>query len=150
MDWVILFSVSWSIFIVLKGWKNFKTTVWSGITASALQLMIDTNAMSHHAYKINRAIIPILGSSGFFVLGPVFVIGVLMSKYHPKKRWMRIVNVFVLSALYSSQELLLLATKALEYTDWHFFDSVIVNTAAITILSWFNIVVLNKNHDAGT
>ena len=150
MEWIILFCVSWGLFILLSGWRDLKITIWSGLVAVILQLLVDTNAISHNFYKINTPVIKLWGSSVLFILGPVLIIGILMGQYHPKKRYLRIANVFVLSTLYSSQEFLLLIRKSLEYTNWSFIDSVIVNIAAMIIISWFSIIVLDGNSDAGT
>ncbi|KPU44809.1 hypothetical protein OXPF_18950 [Oxobacter pfennigii] len=149
MDWVILFTTSWILFFILKGWENLKLTIWSGILAVVLQMLVDTNAMTHQLYKIHNCSLKLYGTSVFFVLGPVFVIGMLICKFHPMKRRFRMVNIIVLTILYSAQEYLLLIRGSLEYMNWHFYDSIIVNTAAMVVISWFDIVVLNRNSDGG-
>lgn len=148
MEWIIIFIVSWILFLLLIDWTELKVNIWSGIMAVVLQLAIDAQAISHSWYKINRGVLWLFGSSLFFVMGPVLVIGVLIAQYHPIKRWMRIVNVFVLAALFSIYELLVLARKALVYTDWHHLESLVVNLSAMVILSWFSIVVLDKKGES--
>ena len=145
MDWVILFIVSWVLFILLVDWKKLKINIWCGLLAIALQISIDSQAMHRSFYKVAKAVANIGGSSAFFVLGPVLVIATLLAQYHPHKRWMRILNIFVFSGLYSLQELLLLARGNLLYLNWDFIDSVIVNIVVMSVLSWFTIVVLDKS-----
>lgn len=144
MEWVILFVVSWVLFLILVDWKELKVKIWSGLLAVLLQMSVDTNAIIHQLYRIVNPVLSIWGSSLFFVFGPVFVIATLMTQYHPAKRWMRVLNVFVISMLYSVQEILLLESGALEYLNWHFIDSIVVNVSAMVIISWFIIVVLDK------
>lgn len=144
MDWIILFAVSWVIFISLVDWKKLKTNIWCGLLAVALQLSIDTHSMSHGLYQIDNGTITFLGSSVFFILGPVLTIATLLAQYQPQKRWCRILNIFVLSALYSLEELLLLMRKDLTYSGWHYLDSIVVNTMVMVVLEWFAMVVLQK------
>ena len=144
MEWIILFVVSWILFVFLVDWKEIKLNIWCGVLAVGLQLSIDTSAMTHKFYKVNNGILNVWGSSLFFILGPVLVIGILLAQFHPEKRWMRTINVFIIAALYSLQELLLFYTEVLAYINWNFTDSVVVNIAAMVILSWFSIVVLKK------
>ncbi|WP_035571064.1 hypothetical protein, partial [Halonatronum saccharophilum] len=99
MEWIIVFIKSWILLYLLVDLKRLKVNIWCGVLAVALQIAIDTRAISRGWYHINRKGISILGSSLFFTLGPVLVIGILMAQYHPRKRWLRIVNVFVISAL---------------------------------------------------
>ena len=144
MDWIILFVVNWILFLLLKGWKGIKANIWCGLLAVAMQLSIDTQAMEHGYYKVDNKVLGMWGSSFFFVLGPVLVIGILLAKYHPQKRLFSILHVIILGGLYSLQEMVLLFRKDLTYTNWNYTDSLVVNFAAIAILSWFSIVVLKK------
>ena len=144
MEWVILFVISWVVFIFLVDLKNFKINFWCGVLAMALQLGVDSQAVSHKLYKITDPVICVWGSSFFFVIGPVFVIGTLLAQYHPAKKWMMLFNIIVISGLYSIQELLLIFSDRLLYINWHFINSVFVNVCAVTVMSWFSIVILNK------
>jgi len=64
-----------------------------------------------------------------------------------KKRWLRIVNIFAISALFSLQEILLILSGNLAYTNWHFTSSLFINVCVMIVLSWFSIVVLDKKED---
>lgn len=144
MEWIIIFAVSWVVFFILVDFKEFKLNSMCGVLAIFLQLSVDTNMMEHGLYKIHEPIIDILGSSVFFGLGPVFVIGTLIAQYHPEGRLLRLLNILVLTTLYTIQEVMLINAGVLEYTNWHVIDSILINVFAMTILSWFAIVVLNK------
>ncbi len=91
--------------------------------------------------------VDILGSSGFFIAGPVFVIGVLLAQFYPRKRWARVCHLLVLTAMFSLQELFLIKRGALDYINWHHIDSLGVNLAAMGLLGWFSIVILKKGED---
>jgi hypothetical protein len=148
MEWLILFIVSWILFFFLVDYKALKSNIWCGLLAVFLQLVIDTNSIQQGRYSINNSFVSILGSSICFVLGPVIVMATLLAQFHPEKRWIRILNIFAFSALYSLQELLLLLSGSLTYNAWIFFDSLIINTIVMMALSWFSIVVLKKKGDA--
>jgi hypothetical protein len=144
MEWIILFLICWILFISLVDLKTLKINIWCGIMAVLLQLSIDSQAITHGFYRINNPVISILGSSGLFVFGPVFTIGVLFAQFHPVNKWMRIINVLVIAGIFSIQELFLISRHVLVYLSWHYIDSITVNICAIIILSWFSIVILYK------
>ncbi len=144
MDWLILFLASWLLLLILVDWKRLKVNIWCGVMAVVMQLSVDTNFISHGFYEVQHKGICLLGSSALFVFGPVFVIGVLFAQFHPVKRMLIILNVFVITGVYSVQELLLLKSGSLIYKNWHFIDSLLINIAAITLLSWFSMIILKK------
>ena len=144
MDWIILFIISWTLFIFLVDWKKLKFNIWCGILAILMQTAVDSQAISHKLYKINDLIISLWGSTIFFTLGPVFVIGTLLAQFYPVKKWIKVANIFIVSGLLSLQELFLIIRKDIIYINWHAIDSAVVNIGAVTLLSWFAIVILNK------
>ncbi len=143
MEWLILFIVSWILFFLLIDWKRLKRSVWGGVIAVALQFLVDTQAMTHGLYEIHKNAFYFFRSSGFFVFGPVLVVGILLVQYHPKSKRMNILNVLALAALYSAQELLLVLRQNVVYTNWHYIDSLQVNLGVMIILSWFTMVMLD-------
>ncbi len=147
MEWLILFLINWILFFALIDWKTLKTNIWGGVFAACMQIFVDSQFISHGYYRIHRPIISVLGSSLFFILGPVFVIGVLFTQYHPAKKWAVILYVPVVSTMFSIVEFFLLKRKALEYMNWQQIDSIGVNIAAIGLLSWVCITILDKRKD---
>jgi hypothetical protein len=146
LGWIVVFIVSWVLFLILADWRQLKRSIWGGIAAAVLQILVDSSAMKHGLYVIDNPVLQIFDSSVFFTFGPVFTIGVLLVQFHPVKRWMRIANVLIIAALYSVQELMLL-TRELRYLNWHFFGSLVVNVSAMIIFSWFAMVVLGKTRE---
>lgn len=148
MEWLIFFVISWIVFFLLVDWKKLKINIWSGLSAIVFAVVVDShNVLDHHRYIINNPIIDIKGSSMFFLLGPVFVMGTLMTQYHPQKRLMTVLHVLMICIFYTSMEVILVYRGALQYLDWHLRDSIQVNLTVLTTLSWFSIVVLNKWRD---
>jgi len=144
MEWIILFIVSWVLFILLADWKKLKVNIWCGAAAIFCQMAADSMAGHHKLYYIENPVLHILGSSVFFGLGPVFVIATLLAQFHPSRKPLVILNIIILTALYSLQELLLLARHVLVYTNWHFTESLFLNLVVLAALSWFSITVLGK------
>ena len=144
MEWVILFIISWILFFLLVDLKTLKINIFCGLFAMIMQLMIDYEFTTHKFYVVNNNYICVFGSSLFFVLGPVFVIGILLAQYHPTKKWAIIFHCVFLSTVYTLQEYLLLQTNSLHYLNWDIWSSIRINTMAILSLSWFSIVVLKK------
>lgn len=145
MEWIVLFFLNWIVMIVLVDWRKFSTNMFAGFLAIGMALVTDYyNGIIRHRYMIHGPVIDIFGSSLFFLIGPCFVIGTLMAQYYPKKRWMAVVNVLVITGLYSLTELILVQRGVVEYKNWYYFDSLLVNVGAMIIISWFSVTILNK------
>jgi hypothetical protein len=148
MGWLIVFIISWILFVLTVDWKRLKINVWCGLLAVVMQLTVDCIGIKYGLYVILNPIISIFNSSAFFTLGPVFTVGTLLAQYHPlKRKWAVIAYVLAITALYSIQELLLLNLGDLKYLKWSIFDSLVVNIGAMLCLSWFSIVILKKRGD---
>ncbi len=147
MEWVILFIMNWILFFLMVDWKGLKVNIWGGVFAVGMQMAVDGQFEAHQLYIIHDGIIYILGSSLFFVLGPVFVIGILFVQYHPIKRWAVILHVLMGSAMFAVTEYLLLQRKALEYINWKLMISISTDIAALGLLSWAFIVIFEKRRE---
>lgn len=144
MDWIVLFVVSWIVMLIKVNYRELKVNIWGGFAAVLTQGVFDAQSLSHGLYKIENGIFNVFGTPIFFILGPVFVIGTLLSQYTLCGRWINIFNVLVISSLFSIQEWILLTRKDLIYVNWHYIDSITLNIAAMCILSWFSLIVLKK------
>ncbi|HYE82594.1 MAG TPA: hypothetical protein VEG39_10585 [Clostridia bacterium] len=149
MEWQILALVSWVLFLLLVDCSALKCNIWCGLVAVLLQIFVDNIGVSHGLYEIRKCSFCIAHSSFFFTMGPIIVIGTLMPQYHPKTRVLRILNVLMLTALYTLQEILLLARENVVYNNWHFADSVGVNLVSMVFLSWFIMIVMNRGSEKG-
>jgi hypothetical protein len=149
MEWVIRFVAVWILFFLLVDWKELKINIWCGLFSLVLQTVVDGLYIKHGFYKIEEPIIEVFGSSLFFLLGPVFVIAILIAQFHPSKRWAQIVYVIVLSGVYDFEEFLLLVRKELFYIHWDFVTSIVFNLLLMITLSWFSMVVLKRGVKKG-
>lgn len=147
MEWVILLIINWALFLLLVDWKALKVNIWGGVFTVCMQIFVDTQFIAHNLYAFHNQIICIFGSSLLFEIGPVFVIGVLFTQYHPVKKWAIIINLAVVCTLFTFIEYFLVKRNVLEYINWHMIDSIGVNIAAIGLLSWVCIVVFDKRRD---
>ncbi len=145
MEWIVLFIINWVIFLLLINWNKLKVNMWGGIFTAIMASLVDYyNTTVYNLYTLNDVVINIKGSSLFFLLGPTFVIGTLFAQYHPKQRWTTVINVVVITVLYSIIELLLVYRGIVEYHKWTYAHSLSVNLAAVVFLSWFCLFILNK------
>lgn len=144
MEWILLFITNWVVFLLLVDWRKLKINIWSGLLAIIMATTVDFFNTINGRYIIRNSIISILGTSLFFLIGPVFVIGTLLAQYHPRKKSLTILNTIILFILYSSTELILVFRGTVEYLNWNFYDSLIINIGALSTLSWFSIVLLDK------
>lgn len=133
--WIASAVISWIIFFLLVDWSRIKYTVWGGFITVALQLLVDTGAISLNLYRV-ESIYNILTSSAFFTFGIVFTIGVIYAQTMPESRWMQALNIIVATILFSLQEVLFIKVQALEYTNWSHTASIFVNILVFISYTW--------------
>ncbi len=69
----------------------------------------------------------------------------MIAMLQPKKKWAKVFHVFVFTLIFSIEEYMLLKTGAIEYIHWDLLTrSIPINILAVTSISWFSIVVLDK------
>jgi len=68
--------------------------------------------------------------------------GILFVQTVPNKKYMQILNIFVVSFLFLMQEYILLLTKVAQYINWHILASLYVDVLAFSSLTWFATVFL--------
>lgn len=147
MEWIIHFTAIWIVFTLLGGWKleELKKNIWCGIFSSAMFLVVDTYRIVLGLYKITNPVISIFGSSFFFTFGASFVAGMLIAMLQPRKKWVRVFHVFIFVLIFTIEEYMLVKTGAIVYLHWSILaGSMPINIMAISALSWFSIVVLDK------
>lgn len=147
MEWIIHFVAIWIVFSLLGGWKweELRKNIWCGIVSSAMHLIIDTDRIKLGLYKISNPVISIWGSSFFFTFGASFVSGMLIAMLQPREKWTRVLHVFIFTLAFTIEEYMLVKTGAIVYIHWSLIaGSIPINIMAITVLSWFSIVILEK------
>ncbi|AQS58745.1 hypothetical protein [Desulforamulus ferrireducens] len=136
MPWVVTAIVSWILLYLLVDVQQLKRTIFGGFFAVALASLVDWGGQQLHLYEFRDIIIPWANCSAFYMLGPVFVIGVLFSQFLPRDRALQVINIVVISLLYLAMEFLILQTGAAVYLNWHLLASLTVDLAAMTSLTW--------------
>ncbi|ADD03024.1 conserved hypothetical protein [Thermoanaerobacter italicus Ab9] len=134
MPWMITFIVSWIILFLLIDWRYIKYTVWGGLLALSFQLVVDEIAIALNLYDFSNVEIKILNSSLFFTLGAPFCVGILYAQTYPRNNILRLINVFVLTALFFIMEYSLIYIGALKYLHWRYVYSLIVDVAVLLAL----------------
>ncbi|WDV45288.1 hypothetical protein PV797_17425 [Clostridiaceae bacterium M8S5] len=144
MEYVLLFIFNWIVFFILIDYKKLKINMLAGFLAIIMVILVDyPNIVLKNLYYLHNPVIKVLGSSFFFLFGPVFVISTLVAQNHPRNKNLIILHVFVIATLYSFCEYVLLKKGSLVYVDWSFYDSLKINYSAVIIISWFNMLVLD-------
>ncbi len=137
MPWLISFIISWIVFFILIDFRNIKKTIFAGIFVMLLQFSADYYAMKYGLYRVDNTIVEIWNSSVFFVLGPVFTMGILFVQYLPRRdKWLRLANIFIWSSMFLLFEIFIINANALMYIKWSRFNSFSIDIAAIMMLSW--------------
>lgn len=146
MPWVIIFIVSWLIFLFQIDKNNLRTMA-SGFAAIFLASATDYGGTKwFHLYKFSDVVIPWGCCSFFYIFGAIFTMGTLFTQFYPKKRWLKIMHVLVLSLLFLSLETLLTKVGVASYLNWNAWASLFVNIFAFSLLGWLTeIYQLNIN-----
>ena len=134
-SWLISMIVGWIIFFMLADRFRFKYTVWGGFIVCAIQLVVDAGAMHLNLYRVH-SYFHIFGSSVFFTFGIVFTMGILIAQFLPNTPLLQGINILVITALFSVEELLFLKTGALEYINWNHQSSVFIDILVLTSYTW--------------
>jgi len=142
MQWLMTFIASWIIFILLIDLKQIKYTIWAGLLAAICQLIIDNMAFHLKLYDFRYDILKIFNSSFFFTFGAPFTIGILYAQTYPENRILRLINVFVSTALFFGLEFALKLSGALKYIHWHYFYSITIDVLALMSLG--NLITIFK------
>ncbi|MCC7570932.1 hypothetical protein KO465_06340 [Candidatus Micrarchaeota archaeon] len=136
MPWVITFVASWLIFLLLIDKNNLRTMA-GGFTAVFLAALTDYCGVNwFHLYSFNDVVIPWGCCSYFYIFGVIFTMGALFTQFYPRKRWLKIMHVFVLSLLFLSLETLLTEVGVATYINWNAWASLFVNILALSTLGW--------------
>ncbi|HPU35246.1 MAG TPA: hypothetical protein PL078_05625 [Bacillota bacterium] len=133
--WLISAIVGWIVFFLLVDRFRLKHTVWCGFIICAVQLLVDAGAMQLNLYRVH-SFFHIFGSSVFFTFGLVFTMGILFAQYLPKSPLLQGINIMVITALFSIEELLFMKTGALEYINWNPQFSIFIDILVLTSYTW--------------
>jgi len=133
--WLVGAVIAWIIFFLLVDWKRLKYTIWGGVIASTMQILVDTAAMKMNLYHVESKI-NILGSSVFFTFGVVFAVGVLFAQTLPAWRLLQALNILVMVTLFSMEEYLFIKIGVLKYINWNHPASIFINLLVFTSLTW--------------
>lgn len=138
MHWIIIFVVSWILFVLLIDWRQLKYNMWGGILAFVLATMIDYFGTHIGLYKFYNVILPWFGCSVFYKFGPIICVGILFTQRVPDNKWLQIVNVIFVSAMFLFLEQLLVTAGDMKYMQWGIFGSIIINLYAFISLTWIS------------
>lgn len=136
MVWVIAFIISWLIFLFLVDFKQLPRTIYGGLFTLILGIIVDWGGQRLEFYKFYDPVIGWNGCSVFYLLGPVFNMGVIFAQYLPRDRVLKVINIVVSSGLYLVMELLVVKTGTARYIHWHYLASLVIDLAAFTSLTW--------------
>lgn len=142
MPWIITFVISWIILIALIDTKEIKYTIWGGILAVLFQLTIDNIAIHLKLYNFSGEIIKIFHSELFFTIGAPFCIGILYAQVYPKNNMLRLINIFISTALFFVMEYALVYVGVLKYLHWYYLYSIAVDITAL--LAFGNLITIFK------
>ena len=144
MVWVIVFIASWILFFLLARNNHSKLAYVAGIIAVFFQLLIDVNANYIGLYHIHDSPITFMGSSVFFTLGPVFVMGVLFVQYMPRNKWLQVAHIVIFVSLFMIFEVIVEWIGVLEYVHWNHLGSLSVDINVFMALSWFACIFVHR------
>ncbi|MFZ5352812.1 MAG: hypothetical protein ACOZCL_08825 [Bacillota bacterium] len=144
MPWVISFIVSWLVFMLLVDKSKLKLNIYGGIITLTLATIVDWGGQRLGLYEFYNPIILWFGCSIFYKFGPIFTMGILFAQSVPKKRYLQVLNIFVFTLLYISEEYTIISVGAAKYIHWHIIGSILVNILAFTSLTWFTNTFLRR------
>lgn len=144
MYWVVLFIEAWVIFLVLVDYKGLKRNLIGGILALLLGTLVDWGAQKLQLYEFYNLVIPWLGCSAFYKLGPILIMGILFVQFLPENRYLQAVNILMVACLYALIEYLTILSGTAKYLHWSIFASLVLDILVFSALTWFSVTFIKK------
>lgn len=135
MEWIVTFVLGWLMLVILVDKSRLHHTMWGGVTAVVLQLIVDTGASNLGLYTVVSKY-HLGGGSPFFTFGVVFTMGILFFQYIPTNIWLKITHILVISTLFLALEYLLEYRSVLRYHHWHMGASWFTNILVFITITW--------------
>jgi uncharacterized membrane protein YoaT (DUF817 family) len=114
-----------------------------GFMFAALASIVDWGIQQMGLYEFRYLIIPFLGSSLFYIWGPVFTMGALFFQFLQPNRLLQVVNILVFSVAYLSMESLIVKSGAASYHNWHLLASFGIDLLTFFSFSYIGGLVIN-------
>ncbi len=144
MPWVISFVISWIVFLSFVDTKRIKYTIYGGIITIFMATVVDWAGQQLNLYEFSDNVIVWAGNSLFYILGPVFTMGVLFFQFLQRDRILQTGNVVVFSLAYLAVESLIISANVARYINWHYLASFFVDILVFTTLSFFGEIILDR------
>ncbi|MEG6616191.1 hypothetical protein V6C27_07090 [Peptococcaceae bacterium 1198_IL3148] len=135
IEWIVTFVLSWIMFALLIDRQLLKYTLWGGITAIILQLIVDTSADAMGIYHV-MAQLKLGGGSVFFTFGAVFTMGTIFVQFIPINRWLKILHILATATLFLGLEYLLVQRSIITYHNWGMGLSWLTNLVVFITITW--------------
>lgn len=145
LAWLIVFIFSWVLFFIFVDLKRLSRTVWGGVIATSLGILVDWAGQRLGLYEFKEIIVSFAGSSIMHTFGPVFTMGILFFQHLSPDRRLQAANIIAFSLAYLAVEALICLSGAAYYIHWHYLASLGVDLLVFTSLSYAGeIIVLRK------
>ncbi|WP_307403119.1 CBO0543 family protein [Desulfofundulus luciae] len=128
-----VFSLGLSILAVgKKGWLQF----WPvGLVALAVAYILDSTLIDLGAFSYHYGV-PALGGLPLLYLLSVFPNGIILSRFYPSRRRLRLPYVLVVAALFLFVERLMFITGNFRYLHWTLEYSLMLNVTGMILVLW--------------
>ncbi len=136
IEWLVTFVMSWAMFFLLVDKERFKYTVWGGITAVMLQLIVDTTGEKLELYHIVAKFSLFGVTSALFTFGMVFTLGTLFVQFIPNNLWLKIMHIVTTASLFLGIEYLLIQRNLIYHKNWGIIHSWITNILVFITITW--------------
>ena len=149
MPWLIVFVSSWILFFVFVDRKRLFFTLYGGLIFAILGAMVDWGGQRIGLYVFETPLVPFMGNSLFYILGPVFTMGVLFFQFLQRDRLMQVANILAFSLTYLSVEYLIVLSGAASYKHWHYLASFAVDLLAFSAMSYVGEIIIDRLEQKG-
>ena len=141
MPWLIVFLFSWLLFFVFVDRKRLFFTLYGGLIFCIIGVIADWGGQQMGLYVFTNPLIPFVGNSLFYILGPIFTMGVLFFQFLQRDRLMQVSNILVFSLTYLSVEYLLVLSGVARYNNWHYLASFGVDLLVFFAMSYVGEII---------
>ena len=142
MPWLIVFVFSWVLLLVFVDRKRLPFTLYGGVIFAVVSSIVDWGGQQIGLYVFKTPIIPFMGNSLFYILGPVFTMGLLFFQFLQRDRLLQVANILAFSLTYLAVEYLIVLSGAADYKHWHYLASFVVDVIVFSAMSYLGEIIM--------
>lgn len=144
MAWIIFCLLIWTAAIIIIPKRQWQRLWPAGIVAIIVMYLLDTTLVGLQAYSFKGSPINLQGVPLFY-FASAMPLGIILVNFGPQKRWVKVVYLLLIDALFLTAELIMNITGNFSYLNWSPDKSLLLNLLGFIVIIWISELIIIKN-----